>query len=232
MDEWEVDAILRSCNAILTGIHVCLTPKADGWYHSDGYIAKDNVTKNPRKAKGLYQAMAEYWYKQNVEMVVGPAMGAMAIAQHIALNIAEKENRDVLALYTEPENPADKKSPHRLSRGFDQDVKGRSVLITEDILTTGGSVKRAIDAVKKAGGIVIGAIVFANRGGVTVEQLGVPVLIAMTHLKEFQMQTWKTSECSLCNKLVPLRVDIGKGNDWLKTVAGQVWLERGGTLIS
>lgn len=231
MDEREVEAILSSCNAILTNIHVCLTPKADGWYHSDGYIAKDNVTKNPRKAKGLYQAMAEYWYGQNVEVVVGPAMGAMAIAQHVALNIAEKENRDVLSLYTEPENPADKKSSHRLSRGFDQDVKGKIILMTEDILTTGGSVKRAIDAVKKAGGIVIGVTAFANRGGVTPEQLGVPLLIAMTHLREFKMQTWKAVECPLCNNLTPLKVDIGKGSDWLKTEEGQAWLAKGGKVF-
>ncbi|MCX6766006.1 MAG: phosphoribosyltransferase family protein [Candidatus Moranbacteria bacterium] len=231
MNEQEVETILGSCNAILTNIHVCLTPKADGWYHSDGYVAKDSATKNPRKAKNLYQAMAEQWYGQNVEVVVGPAMGAIAIAQHVALSIAEHEDRDILAIYTEPENPADKKSPHRLSRGFDKDVKGKRVLVTEDILTTGGSAKRTVDAVKKAGGEVMGVIVLANRGGVTPEQLGVPVLIAMTHLKEFRMQTWKASECPSCKELIPLRIDIGKGNDWLKTEEGQAWLAKGGTVI-
>ncbi len=230
MTEQEVETILGSCNAILTNIHVCLTPKADGWYHSDGYVAKDSATKNPRKAKDLYQAMAEHWYGQNVEVVVGPAVGAIAIAQHVALHIAEKENRDVLSLYTEPENPADKKSPHRLSRGFDKDVKGKRVLIVEDILTTGGSAKRTVDAVKGAGGEVIGVEVLANRGGVTAEQLGVPVLHAQTNLKGFKMQTWKASECSSCKELIPLRIDIGKGNDWLKTEEGQAWLVKGGTI--
>ncbi|MFH0819468.1 MAG: phosphoribosyltransferase family protein [bacterium] len=232
MTEQEVEVILGSCNAILTNIHVCLTPKADGWHHSDGYVAKDNATKNPRKAKDLYQDMAVSWLGQNVEAVVGPAMGAIAIAQHVALYLAEQENRDVLALYTELENPVDKKSSHQLSRGFDKDVQGKKVLVVEDILTTGGSAKRTIDAVKKAGGEVIGAVVFANRGSVTPAKLDIPILKALTYLRESGMRTWKASDCPLCKELIPLRVDIGKGKDWLKTEEGRVWLERGGKIIS
>lgn len=227
MTEQEVLEILARCGAILTGTHVCLTPKADGWYHSDGYVAKDEATKHPKMVQALYQAMAEPWYHRGIEVVVGPAVGAIAIAHGVALKIAEQEDRDVLALYTEPEDPTDKGSPLQLKRGFDKDVLGRQFLVVEDVLTSGGSALRTIEAVRRADGNVVGLSVIANRGGVTKAEVGDVDLTALINIK---MDTWPTSQCPLCQALVPLNTTVGKGSDWLKTDEGRAWLEAGGSI--
>jgi len=49
--------------------------------------------------------------------------------------------------------------------------------VVEDVLTTGGSVKKVIDLTKKAGGKIIGLGVIANRGGVKARDIGLRKLM-------------------------------------------------------
>lgn len=78
MTEKEVLELLKKFGAIITDTHVCLTEKEDGWYHSDGYVAKDNATKHPWEATPLYQSMADMWFRYDIEVVAGPATGGSA----------------------------------------------------------------------------------------------------------------------------------------------------------
>ncbi len=60
---------------------------------------------------------------------------------------------------------------------------GDRVAVIEDVITTGGSALRAIDAVRAAGGVVTGVLAVVDReegGREAIEQLGVPVLTLAT----------------------------------------------------
>lgn len=235
--EQETMQILGASGAILTGIHVCFTPKerdGDPWDHSANYVDKRKITRFPRRARPLYRLMAAPCLRLNmgvdVDVVIGPAMGAIKIADHVALCISDVEGRDVMAGYTEPEDPSDKGSRHVLLHGFDSDVAGRRVVVVDDILTTGFSAARTVVAVQDAGGEVIGVVAIVNRGEVTAEQLGVPTLAVLVDMRDLAKDVWLASECPLCEKNVPLRIDIGQGEKWLKTDAGQAWLAQGGSI--
>jgi orotate phosphoribosyltransferase len=61
--------------------------------------------------------------------------------------------------------------------------QGDHVAVIEDVITTGGSAIRAIDAVRAAGGIVAGVLALVDReegGRQTIEKAGVPVIALVT----------------------------------------------------
>lgn len=231
MNESDILRLLKSFRAVVASTHVCLTPKVDGWYHSNVYVTKDRITKHPWKAQPLYRSLALDWFGSRVEVVASPVIGAVAIAQFIALYLSEREGRDVLVVYAELENQLDKASPFKLARGFNNDVRGRRVLVVDDVLMTGYSAQRTVTAVKEAGGEVIGVAALVNRGNVKEQDLGgVPRVTALTNLAGIHMKTWKASLCPLCKQLAPLRVDIGQAEAWLKTSDGLDWLSKGGII--
>jgi orotate phosphoribosyltransferase len=73
--------------------------------------------------------------------------------------------------------------------------------VVDDILTTGGSIRETLEAVRAAGGEPVGVAVMVDRSGGRVD-FGVPLYSAT----EVEMQTWEPAECPLCPAGVPLEV--------------------------
>lgn len=91
-------------------------------------------------------------------------------------------------------------------RGYGKIISGKRVAVCDDILTTGGSLARLVDAVYDCGGIVAGAVVIWNRGGVTAESIGVPCLVS---LLDETIPSWAEEECRIngpCAKGIPIEV--------------------------
>ena len=111
--------------------------------------------------------------------------------------------------------------------GFVEAIKGKRVLIVEDLLTTGGSVEKVAREIEKVGGTVVGISVVCNRGGVTAGQLDVPRLMA---LSEVSFTAVEATECELCAANVPIVEDMGHGDDYKKEhpdyIGGYVKLQK------
>ncbi len=89
----------------------------------------------------------------------------------------------------------------------------KKVLVVEDILTTGGSVKKVVEATRAIGSTVIGVGALCNRGGVTAKELGeVPQLFALINV---QLDAWDEKACPLCAKKIPINTEVGKGQEFL-----------------
>lgn len=100
-----------------------------------------------------------------------------------------------------------------IKRGYNRLVPGKRVLVVEDVLTTGGSVKKVIEATRAIGGIVVGLGVLCNRGGITPQDVAdVPRLFALVNVK---LDAWDEADCPLCAKGVPINTDVGKGGEFL-----------------
>ena len=80
-------------------------------------------------------------------------------------------------------------------RGFSLQP-GERVLIVEDIVTTGGSIKEVIDVVKANGGIPVAVSMLVDRSGGRAEFGDVPC----TALLHMNVETYKPEECPLCKK--------------------------------
>ena len=82
-----------------------------------------------------------------------------------------------------------------LRRGF-RIEKGQRVLIVEDIVTTGGSVREVVDVVNEAGGEIVGVGLLVNRSGGKAD-FGVPN-DKVQALLNLTVPTFQPDNCPLC----------------------------------
>lgn len=204
MDEAQVLEVLQKVGAFRTG-HFVFT----SGLHADMYVNKDALYPHTTETSRLCREMAVRFRDKNIEAVSGPAIGAAILAQWVAYHLSEMTGREVYAAGAEK----DGEGGFVLRRGYDKIVEGKNVLVVEDLTTTGGSIKRAIDAVRTAGGNVVGAIALCNRGEVTKEMIGNPPIF--DQLVKLHLEQWPESECELCQGNIPVNTDIGHGKDFL-----------------
>lgn len=183
MTEKEVKDILIKTNAIMDG-HFLLT----SGLHSPHYVEKFNVLQHPKYTEQLCQEMAKKFKDANIETVVGPVTGGIILAHETGKALGTR------AIFTER---VDGKMTFR--RGFSL-REGERVLIVEDIVTTGGSIKEVIDVVKTYKAIPVAVSMLVDRSGSKANFGDVPATALLT----MNVETYKPEECPLCKQKVPM----------------------------
>lgn len=182
MTENDVKQLLIDTGAILEG-HFLLT----SGLHSPLYVEKFQVLQYPEHTASMCAALAEKFADDQVELVIGPVTGGILLAHEVGKNLKTR------AIFTEREN-----GKMTLRRGFT--IKpGERVLIVEDIVTTGGSVKEVLEVVREHGGIAVGVGLLVDRSGGTVD-FGIPA----KSLLQLQVQTYSPDDCPLCREQIPM----------------------------
>ena len=200
--------ILRQVGVVITGSHFVYTSGK----HGSAYVNKDGVYPYLEQTGDLCYGIAEEFRDDAVETVIGPAMGGIILSQWTAFHLARMTGgkRQVFAVYAE-------KSPDGesfvIKRGYDKFITGKRVLVVEDVLTTGSSAKKVIEAVRAIGGNIVGLGVLCNRGGITPADVAWP--LKLTALVDITLETWNEADCPLCQQGVPINVDVGKGREFL-----------------
>ena len=185
MTEQEVKQLLIDTKAILEG-HFLLT----SGLHSPMYVEKFNVLQHPKYTERLCQELAERFKAQNVELVIGPMTGGYLLAHEVGKALGTR------AIFTERE-----KGVMTLRRGF-RIEPGTRVLIVEDIVTTGGSVREVVDVVKASQGEIVGVGLLVNRSGGKAD-FGIPN-DKVQALLNLTVPTYQPEECPLCKDHVPM----------------------------
>jgi len=207
----EVLAIFKKTGGYITGNHIVYTSGK----HGEAYLNKDAIYPHTREISQICREIAERFKDKGIEVVAAPALGGIILSQWVAYYLSELTNKEVFALYTEkvpdPNLPGQNNQVFR--RGYDKLVKGKKVLITEDITTTGGSVIKVVKSVRNAGGDVTAVCVLVNRDpeNINSKSIGAP----FTALAEVKMQSWDEADCPLCKKSVPINTTVGKGREYL-----------------
>ncbi|MEK7119123.1 MAG: phosphoribosyltransferase family protein, partial [Patescibacteria group bacterium] len=132
------------------------------------------------------------------------------LSQWTAYHLSKLKNKEILGVYTE-------KTPEKnqiFTRGYDRLVKGKNVLVIEDLTTTGGSVKKVVDSVREAGGNVVAVCVMVNRDpkNVTSSTVGAP----FSSLGELLADAVDEGACELCQKGVPVNTTVGHGKKFME----------------
>lgn len=168
--------LFRKSEALLEG-HFQLTSGR----HSDRYVQCAQVLQYPKYTSRLCEEIARRFKEEKIDLVIGPAMGGILISYEVARHLGVKN------LFTERENGV-----MALRRNFSIEP-GANVLVVEDVVTTGGSVKEVIDIVVARGGVVAGVGVLVDRShGLVDFGVRTEAVISM------EVISWLPDECPMC----------------------------------
>ena len=157
----EILDIFRECGALLEG-HFILS----SGLRSPVFLQKARVFMHPDKAEILCRALAEKLRAAgygNVSQIVSPAVGGIIPGYETARHLG------VPAIYTERVD-----GRFQLRRGFEI-ARGEKVLVVEDIVTTGLSIRECIDCLRAIGADVVAAACLIDRSGGEAD-VGVPLV--------------------------------------------------------
>ncbi|HLV09811.1 MAG TPA: orotate phosphoribosyltransferase [Halanaerobiales bacterium] len=174
----EIIRDLERTGALLRG-HFLLT----SGLHSGAYVQCASLLKYPDLAEKFCRELAGRVEEYEVELVLGPALGGVLVAYETARALG------VPGIFTER-----KEGKMKLRRNFE--IKpGQRVLVVEDVVTTGGSVREVIEIVKERKGklLAVASLIDRSKGQA---DFGVPFV----SLVSLDIKTYKPEECPLCQQ--------------------------------
>jgi len=201
----EVLKILADAQAILANDHFVYV-SGD---HGSGWIDKDAIYPHTDNTERLCRQMARNVREWGAEIVCGPATGGLIVAEWAAHELG------ALSTFTEHDaTPTEGALRGRfmLRRGYDALVRGKRVLVVDDIVNTGLSLRQTAEAVRGAGGLLVGAACLVSRGNVGAEALGVD---RFHYLLEYKIPAWPAAACPLCRQGVPVNTRYAHGQEFL-----------------
>src|SRR5258708_5388937 len=198
--------VLERCRAVLTGGHFVYT----SGMHGNAYVNKDAIYPHVKEISWLCSAMANLFRFCDIDVVVGPEKGGIILSQWTAYHLERRASPGVLAVYAEKDG-----DEFVIKRGYEKLIPRKNVYIVEDVLTTGGSVRKVVEAVRALNGHVIGVGAIFNRGGVSRKDLGDHPSPPLLSLVDVKLDPWNEAECPLCAEGVPINTSVGKGKESL-----------------
>lgn len=205
MTQQEIEHIFEEVGAVITGSHIVYTSGK----HGTAYINKDAVYPHTEKISTLCAEIADRFVKDEPDAVVAPALGGIILSQWIAHHLTVKLGRPVYGVYAEKTDDGG----FVIKRGYDTLIQGKNILLAEDVLTTGGSIKKVVGVVRDIGANIIGVAALCNRGNITAGDIGnVPKLDALLAVA---LDAWEETDCPMCKRRTPINTVVGKGREYL-----------------
>ncbi len=203
--------LLKDTKALLMDDHFVSTSGR----HLDIYINKDALYPHTKQTSRMGELFAEKNKELAIDVVAAPALGGIILSTWTAYHLSNLKNKEILGVYTEKD--ADKNQV--FTRGYDALVKGKNVLVIEDLTTTGGSVKKVVNSVRNAGGNVVQVCVMVNRDpeNITSDTIGAP----FSSLAILKAESWEENDCPMCKKGIPINTTVGHGKKYLEEKAKQ-----------
>ena len=151
MNRSEIIDVFKETGALLDG-HFILTSGR----HSSSYFQCARVLQHPQYLTQFAEMIAEHFNKEKIDAVISPAIGGVVLGTEVGRIIkartifAERKDGDMC-----------------IRRGFKIEP-GENILIVEDVITTGGSVREVMDQVINHKGTISGVGVMVDRSNSSV----------------------------------------------------------------
>ncbi|HUW22608.1 MAG TPA: orotate phosphoribosyltransferase [bacterium] len=190
MTEREVLEIFQKSGALLSG-HFRLS----SGLHSGKYLQCALVLQYPDLAEKLCNQLASRLELRGskIDAVISPAIGGIIVGQEVAKVLGCR------AIFYEREE-----GKMKLRRGFEIRKEER-VVVVEDVITTGGSVKEIVEIVQGMGGKVEGIGVIVDRSKPSLSDELVTLNLPLNSLLRIDIETYSPEECPICKKGIPLQ---------------------------
>ena len=140
--------IFQKTGALLEG-HFILTSGR----HSSMYFQCAKVLQHPEYLHKFSKQIVNHFQDINIDIVISPAVGGIVLGTEVGRQLNKQ------TIFAEREQGI-----MTLRRGFEI-LPNYNVLVVEDVITTGGSVKEVIELVKSSGAEVAGVGVLVDRSG-------------------------------------------------------------------
>jgi orotate phosphoribosyltransferase len=158
--------------------------------HSIEYWEKFRLLEWPRVTEQLCSQIASRHKQSSIEAVIGPTTGGALLAQEVARQLNAR------CLLAEPTSVGRRE----LRRGFVLHISER-VLIVDDVLTTGLSLRETLGAIERFQPEIVGIEVLIDRsGGNAAARFGVACHALLT----VSAQTYSSEECPMCRADIPI----------------------------
>ena len=146
MDQDKILSIFRTTGALLDG-HFVLTSGR----HSPTYFQCAKVLQYPKYLTVFSRMIAEKFEKYKPDVVISPAIGGIVLGTEVSNQIGCR------SIFAER-----KEGRMVIRRGFSIDKEER-IMIVEDVITTGGSVKEVMNLVSNIGAKIVGIGILVDR---------------------------------------------------------------------
>jgi orotate phosphoribosyltransferase len=190
--------ILHRTGAYRTDDHIVLRSGR----HTSEYVAKALVTTEPTFTEGLGDIIAAHFSRYEVDLVLTTGYAA-GLLGHCVARAHPSRPRFIFAT---KEKSASRRTEVTLQpeyRAFF--AEGGRVLVVEDILTTGDTVKQLIKLVEGMGGQVVGVGAIWRRS--TRMKFKYPLFTVVTR----DFPTYAPNECPMCRQGIPINPEVGAG---------------------
>ncbi len=155
--------------------------------HSSKYLQCALVLQYPADAQDLGRAIAENFQGKGIELVASPAIGGLIIGHEVARALGTR------FIWTERDA-----GRMTMRRGFSV-RPGEKTLIVEDVVTTGGSTRDTVSALRAAGAGVVAAASIIDRSDGEAD-----VGVSRISLLTLAVPSFDPAECELCKQGVAL----------------------------
>jgi len=204
----EMMQILRDSGCIVENEHFVHISQL----HLNMWLNKDAIFPHVDRVERLARLLSKRVTGRGIEIVCGPAMGGLVVGEWVAHELG------VMVAFAEHDPlqvpvPGELRTRFVLRRGYDKLISGRKVLVVDDMVTTGHSIREVIEAVRAAGGEIVAGACLVFAGDFGPEALGLSELIYLLHYPRPKM--WPASECPLCRDGVPISTRFGHGAEFL-----------------
>ena len=138
--------ILEETQALLHG-HFILS----SGLHSDTYFQCAKVLQYPKYLSMFGEILSNHFSHLDIDKVISPAIGGIVLGTEVGRQLNKK------TIFSERSD-----GKMNLRRGFNINENDK-ILIIEDVLSTGGSIKEVIDLIAQFKGNVVGVGVIVDR---------------------------------------------------------------------
>jgi orotate phosphoribosyltransferase len=183
MKKAEILTLLTNLHVLREG-HFLLTSGR----HSDRFLLCSQLTMHPDSTELLIQELAPRVAALKPTVILGPAMGGVILAYELARALGCR------AMFAEKDG-----EKMAMKRGFVLTEEDRVVII-EDAVSTGGSIRKVVDVVQQSPSTLVGVAALFDRTAGQVQFEGVPFISLM----EIEITSYEPDQCPLCQANHPL----------------------------
>ena len=146
MNNNEYIEIFKNSGALLEGLFVLTSGR-----HSASYFQCAKLLQYPKYLELFSNKIVDHFKDNEIDLVMSPAVGGIVLGTEVGRLLKKR------TVFAERVN-----GKMAMRRGFEIKANEK-VLIVEDVITTGGSVKEVMNLVKDFGGSIVGVGVIVDR---------------------------------------------------------------------